>query len=266
MSENVFINDFISTGMYDYFSKGISSTFESHIIECLCDIYDEQQLRSIYEAKNDAAFETLLHTYGLQRNVYDNFLRDTNKYTRFKEENAKDPSVKSDIASKIEESLITMFLHKCLLIEPTAEEITHFENDLLNNFEMIKWHFNTSLNPNRTRGIWDKKKNFLTNEVELIEIKPEYLDEFTYNKYGTSLQEVKKMDPKMVTELNNYIKDKMKEDSIEDNGAMTFRPKKKSGIANSILTTGNGFADAILIASIIATEMSIAIIYLFLHM
>ena len=73
-------------------------------------------------------------------------------------EHQKEPSIKSDIASKIEVSIIIMFIYKCLLIEPTLEEISHFENNLLNNFEMIKFHFSTSLNPNRTRDIWDKKK------------------------------------------------------------------------------------------------------------
>lgn len=264
MDETVFINDFISIGMRDYFKVGTSSTFESHIVECLCDIYGESKVRKVYETRDESAFTSLLHTYGLSRNMYDSFLRDTNKFPKFKMENAKNPSVKSDIASKIEISIIMMFIYKCLLIEPTLEELSHFENNLLNNFEMIKWHFNTSLNPNRTREVWDKKKKMLTDNVELVEIKPEYLDEFTYAKFGTSLQDVKKMDYRMVEELNSYIKDKMNAMTVD--AEKVKPPKSKKIRANTILSTGSGFADAILIASIIATEMSIGLIYLFLHM
>ncbi len=265
MSETVFINDFISAGMFDYFVGKKSNTFESHIVECLADIYGEEKLRRVYEAKDEAGFANLLHTYGLSHSKYDTFLRDTIRFGKFKMEHQKEPSIKSDIASKIEVSIIIMFIYKCLLIEPTLEEISHFENNLLNNFEMIKFHFSTSLNPNRTRDIWDKKKRMLTDNVELIEIKPEYLDEFTYAKFGTSLQDVKKMDYRMVTELNSYIKEKM--ESITIDQPVNKKPKsRKEMFMKTAVSTGSGFADAILIAAIIATEMSIGLIYLFLHL
>lgn len=264
MNETVFINGFISFGMSDYFAKEKGNTFESHIIECLCDIYGKDRIRYVYESENEGAFINLLHSYGLSRNMYDNFIRDTYRFLKFKEENRKDPSIKSDIASKIEVSLITMFLYKCLLFEPTLEELSHFENDLLNNFEMIKFHFNTSLYPNKTREIWDKKKKILSDNVELVEIKPNYLDEITYARFGTSLDDVKKMDYRMVEELNSYIKDKMNAMTIEEG---IIKPeRKKFSFTKTSLSTGSGFADAILIASIIATEMSIGLIYLFLHM
>lgn len=265
MNETVFVNVFISTGMFDYFVQGKSNTFEAHIVECLADIYGEEKLKKVFDAKDEAGFTTLLHTYGLSHNVYDNFLRDTIRYIKFKQEKEKEPSIKSDIASKIEVSIITMFLYKCLLIEPTLEEISHFENNLLNNFEMIKMHFNMSLNPNRTRDIWDKKKRMLTDNVELVEIKPEYLDEFTYAKFGTSLQDVKKMDYRMVTELNKYIKEKMESFTVEEPTRQNPKSLKDFFMKTSV-STGSGFADAILIAAIIATEMSIGLIYLFLHM
>ncbi len=104
----------------------------------------------------------------------------------------------------------------------------------------------------------------LTDNVELIEIKPEYLDEFTYAKFGTSLKDVKKMDYRMVKELNDYIKSKMTVSIPED------RPKDKFSLSNinkrTVLSSGNGYVDGLLIAGIIATEISIGLIYLFLHM
>lgn len=261
---NVFVNEFINLGMVSFFNKTNDNPFERHVIECLCDIYGQDKIKSIFDTKNEEAFYSTLSKYGLSRSNYDNFLRDTIKYEKFKTENKKDPALKSDIASKIEANLIIMFLHKCLLEEPTLEEISHFENDLLNNFEIIKMHFNTSVNPNRTRDIWNKKKRMLEDNVQLVEIKPEYLDEFTYAKFGTSLKDVKQMDYRMVEELNCYIKSKMQLDSEikEEKPKIDF----KSINRNTVLSTGNGFVDAIFIAAIIATEMSIGLIYLFLNM
>ncbi len=265
MNETVFINDFISIGLSDFYKEPHQASFESHIIECLCDIYGKENIKKVYEARDEAGFQNLIFKYGCAKTVYDNFLRDTIKFENFKNENTKDPSVKSDIGSKVEISVITMFLYKCLLLAPSLEEISHFENNLLNNFSIIKWNFNTALNPNRTRDTWEKKKRMLTDNVELVEIKPEYLDEFTYAKFGTSLEDVKKMDYRMVTELNNYIKSKL---TVEASSL----PKRKEPttkwafLNNTVLSTGNGYVDALLIAGIIATEMSIALIYLFLHM
>ncbi len=264
MNNRVFVNEFIELGLKSFFQKDSNNPLERHIVECLCDVYGTDCIKSIYDTHDEGSFTSTLFKYGLSRTNYDNFLRDTIKYEKFRKENAKDPALKSDIASKIEVHLIIMFLHKCLLIEPTLEEIGHFENNLLNNFEIIKLHFNTSINPNRTRDIWNKKKRMLEDNVELVEIKPDYLDEFTYAKFGTSLKDVKQMDYRMVEELNCYIKSKMQLD-------VTKEPEKskldlKSLKRNTVLSTGNGFVDALFIAAIMATEVSIGLIYLFLHM
>jgi hypothetical protein len=200
-------------------------------------------------------------SYGLTQSAFDAFIKATNEYEKFKKQKEEKPSLKTDIASKVEIYVIKMFLYKCLINEPALEELSHFENDLLNNFEIIKMHFNMSLNPNRTREEWDKKKKILVDNVELVEVKPEYLDEFTYARYGIDIGDVKKMDYKMVTELNGYIKSKLMVITPEEP-----KPKRKFDFANTVITSGNGFVDALMIMAIIASEMSIGIIYLFLHM
>ena len=264
MDKSVFINGFISMGMASFFGNTKADIFERHIVECLCDIYGLDRVKAVYNAKDEAGFVNLLHTFGMSKTLYDDLLRDMNKYENFKSENSRDLSVKSDIASKIEVTVIKMFLYKCLLVEPSLEEISHFENDLLNNFEVIKLHFNTSLSPSRTREIWEKKKRMLQDNVELVEIKPKYLDEFTYAKFGTSLKDVKKMDYRMVEELNNYINSKLEITVSEEKPKRSLSDLKLT--RNTVLSSGNGFVDALLIAGVIATEISIGLIYLFLHM
>ncbi len=260
---NDFINKFISIGLNDFFLNNSSSNFEAHIIECLCDIYGQDDIKRAYITRDESLFIDLIYKYGFSKTMYDNFIRDTLKYEVFKQKNAQNPALKSDIASKIEVSVITMFLYKCLLLEPSLEEISHFENNLLNNFAIIKMHFNTSVNPNRTREVWDKKKRMMIENVELIEIKPEYLDEATYTKYGTSLQDVKKMDYRMVNQLNSYIQSKQ---SLEVDGNTKRKSLEiKSLLRNTAISSGNGYVDALIIASIIATGVSLTLIYIFLH-
>ena len=261
MERSNFINEFVSLGMYDYFNGLKENVFERHIIECLCDIYGKDSIKELYENNRENEFATLIHRYGLAPNIYDNFLRDTAKYMKFKKENALDPTKKSNIASAVEASVISMFLYKSLIIEPTLEDLSHFENDLLNDFSVIKLHFNTSLNPNKTRELWEKKKKILSDNVELIEIKPKYLDEFTYARFGTTLKDVKKMDYRMVEELNSYILSKLESMPKDDTDNKTGSIK-----GTTIISSGNGFVDALLITAIIATEMSIGLIYLFLNM
>lgn len=255
--EKKFINEFITLGMNDYFVTG-NNTFERHIIECLIDIYGEKEMKTFYESLDENGFTQLIYKYGLKNTVYENFLRDTMRYETFKVENQNNPLIKSDIASIVESSVINMFITKYLKETPDSESISHFENNLLNNFEVVKMQFSTCLDPNRTRNIWNKKKKILDSNVELIEVKPNYLDEFTYRKFGIDINDVKKMDYRMVKELNRYVIQKQKlKDEID---------KKPGILGNTVLSSGNGKVDALLVASIIATEISILLIYLFIHM
>jgi len=259
MSKSDFINEFISAGLYEYYTLKSTNSFESHIIECLTDIYGTD-IQKNYEENNTDAFEQLIKKYGIKPSLYDSFLRDTAKYEVFKKENLKDPRKKSNIASIIEVNIIMMYLQKSIFIEPTMEEISHFENDLLNNFSIVKLHFNISLEPNRTREYWNRKKRIIFDNVELKEIKPNYLDNFTYARYGINIDDVKKMDYRMVDELNSVIQGRIFRDEPKD---VKVKPKWNM---NTAISTGNGAVDAILMVAIIAAELSIGLIYLFLHM
>lgn len=254
MVEETFINEFLTIGLNDFFENSSSISFEKHIIECLVDIYGMDKIKEVYMSKNVNAFQPLIQKYGLKTNVYENFLRDTRLYETFKKENAKKPNLKSDYASIVEVDIITMFLQKCLVVEPTLEELSHFENNLLNDFSIIKLHYSISKNPNRTREYWNKKKKILMDNVELIEVKPEYLDEYTYARYGIDIKNVKKMDYQMVNELNKYIKNKM--ENKEESG--------NNGSSDLIIASGSGYVNMLLILSIVATILSIGAILIFL--
>lgn len=262
MEEKLFVNEFLTIGMQDYFYKSNATSFERHIIECMTDIYGKEELKALFESRDENKFEELLKSNGFKSNMYTNFIDACNKYESFKIENAKNPAIKSDRASNVEISVISMYLCKFIISTPTLESLSHFENDLLNDFSIIKMHFNTSLNPNKTREYWNQKKHILSNNYDLFEVLPEYLDEFTYAKFGVKLEAVKKMDAKMVEKLNNYIKDKINE---EESQAESKGKQKTKINGNTVLSSGNGYVDALMIVSIIVTEIAIGLIILFLN-
>ena len=262
MASDIFINKFLTVGMNDYFYNGNPSSFERHIIECLIDICESEWLKKAYDNKDEGLFYNVINKYCYTPSLYDQFLQNCRLYQDYEEK--KVPGDKGNIySSYIEMCLIKMFLQKYLNKKPSPEEVSHFENDLLNNFDIIKWHLANNEQPNRTRDEWNKKKKILVDNVVLTEIKPEYLDSYTYAKYGIDLDSVKKMDYRMVSELNEYIKKRMLK---EEENAELDKSKIFKLSPTSIITSGNGFVDAILMMAIIVTELSIGFMYLFLHM
>lgn len=257
MDDKRFINEFFTIGFYDFF-YGNNTSFERHIVECIADIYGKEHIKAYYEKKDENDFQSMIYQYRLKTTVYENVLRDMSKYEAFKKQSANNPALKTDIMSMIESNIITMFITKSLVVKPSEEEISHFENTLLNDFEMIKLHFNKSIDPNYTRQIWTKKKKLLNDNIELVEVKPEFLDAGIYTRFGININDVKNMDYRMVEELNRYVTAKLDMESSKD--------KKQKKNNTTVLSSGNGFVDAITIASIIVTGISSIIIYLFLHM
>ena len=260
MSSKIFVNKFLTIGMNDYFYSGNPASFERHIVECLCDVYGTTYLKKAFDEGNENEFYNTFIKYCAKPELYDQFLQNCREFEE-SIDNATHGD-KNSYGSYIEIILIKLFLRKSLYKKPTAEEISHFENDLLNNFQMIKWHLANNETPNRTREEWNAKKRILSDDVELIEIKPEYLDGYTYAKFGIDLERVKEMDYRMVNELNNYIKTRILESQEETKEI----PKKMKLTPNTVISSGNGFVDALMIVSIIATELSVGLIYSFLHL
>ena len=256
MQDKQFINDFLSIGMYDFF-YGTNKSFERHIVECLSDIYGKNEIKTLYDNHDTDGFQRLIYKYMLKNTVYENFLRDTIRYEEFKKEKEQNPNTKTDIASNIEISIISMFITRYILENPSLETITIFENNLLNNMDIVKFHQENSKKPTCTKELWESKKKILTSDIELVELKPNYLDKSLYEKFGIDFENVKKMDYRMVEELNRYI--------IENKDKQVKDLPKNKWFNKTILSSGNGHVDKLLMAAIIATELSILIIYLFLH-
>lgn len=257
--ESIFINKCLTLGFENYLGNKNTDPFECHVIECLVSIYG-QEIIEAYKEKSLEKFDKIMREYGLSENIYTNFMDNLEALSRFKEVMKSNPNTKTNIFSNIDIDLIKMYEFMSAFVDVTEAQLSSFEASMLKNFEVTKIHFNYSNDPKRVENFFKKERSKFGNSVELKEQTIELLDDLTYSKFGVSINEVKNMDYRMVNQLNNYINDRMSK------GLDTIKPAKKKIRFNSVISSGNGFVDILLILSIIATEVSVGLIYMFLHM
>lgn len=247
----MFINEFINTGLYDYFNDLKSVSFEKHVIECICDIYGKEEIKKAFLTKDQNMFIDLIKSFGYPDNYYTRFLGYTMDYIKFKDEMKTNPEAKTNVLSRIEAELITMFSYKWMLDKVSPADIERFEKDLLSNFEVIRLNMNHSIDPNIIRTIWEKQKHDIQNSISLKKEEASFLETGVYQKFDLDINDVKQMDYRMVNQLNKSIIDKLKEPEEE---------VKKSFQQKFVLSSGNGFVDILMMVSIIGTIASIGII------
>ena len=248
----MFINEFITIGLNDYFNDLKAVSFEKHVIECICDIYGKEEIKKVFLTKDQNAFIDIIKSFGYPDNYFTRFLSYTIEYEKFKETLKTNPEAKTNILSRIEAELITMFSYKWMLDKVTDADIERFEKDLLNDFEVIRMKFNHSMDPNIIKTIWSKQKHDLQNSISLNKAETSFLETAVYKKFDLNKEDVQKMDYRMVEQLNKSITDKLKE-APEEIVKKPFRQK-------FVLSSGNGFVDILMMVSIIGTIASIGII------
>ena len=254
----IFINEFLTIGFNDFINKTKNNIFEYYVIECLHAIYG-QSLIEAYNNKQAYEFEKIIKKYKLNQTIYEDFMDNLIAYENFKKSLITNPIQKTEVLSNIQIDIIKMIKHKTVFENITDAQMAGFENIFLNDMEIKKYTFNYSIDPNKVLKYYKSEKRSFSEDVILEEEKPNLLDEFTYARFGVSYDDVKDMDYRMINKLNDYIKNKLESNNVPTAIKQRFR-------INSVLTSGSGAVDALLIIAIIATEISIGLIYLFLHM
>ena len=254
-----FINEFITLGLDSYFNKNDDNIFEKHIIECLFYIYGKDFIKLVYDKCCEETFICEIRKYDLPAFIYSNLLGDMLKYEEFKKSYESGKALKTDVVGKIESKIITMFKYKTMFVNTSLEEINKFETLLLKDFEIKILRYNFSLDPDETNKLWNKEKKNIINSVELKRVNVDFLDPYLYVKYGTTYENVSKMDYRMVQRLNEYI---------ENSEAMNKESKieKRKDLLHIPLTSGYKALDALIISSVIVTELSLGAIILFLNL
>lgn len=224
----------------NFFTKGFSdteSTFEKYIVNCLKFIFGEKIIEEIKESNNIEILQEYIDQKYKDPKLYESFIKDIMNYEKecSNSNSISLPNIKGAIISDI----INMYVYLNITKELSLEEIKSFE-ELLYSIKI----------PKQTKEYWKQKKILIQNEITLVEIKPVLLPEKRYEQAGLKIDDVKKMDSRMIKKLNDYIESKIPE------------PKKQS---NLVLDSGSGFVNILLISSIIVTEISVGLIYFLLR-
>ena len=254
--DNVFINNFINSGISNYLlikdNKDYEKEhiFEVHIIKCLCKIYGEINIINPYRIKNENSFKSNIIMYGYKLKDMEEFFKLLDDYTEWL--NSEKAVGKTDVTSKIEISLINMIIEKNKEVKFDKDEIEYFNAffDPVNN-NLAKLHDLITVDINKVPMYWNEKKELLKNTTKLKLVKKDLLSSSTYEKYGLEQNDVAKMSEDKVKDVNESILEKEKEEQKRNK---KFVPK------SLIITSGNGFVDILMLLSIMTTEIVIGVL------
>jgi len=253
----VFINESIHNGLLQYSKHiGKQSLHQVHIFEfwvtrVLVNIYGEENILGTFKAENDKKFKKNLTIYGLKQTEVTQFINLMEEYDNWL--NSPYLVSKTDLPTKIEAILIKMVSLKAKKEKTSKEELDEYyvffdpiKGDLAKykDFVVADKTITPSLWREERAALEGKKKTKVTSEL---------LPASDYKRFGLDIGEVKYLEKDKIEEINTRI---LEEQSSDDEKAV-FDPKKL------ILTSGSGFVDTLVLLSIIATQIFIALLIAF---
>ena len=247
----MFINNFFTAGLKKYFSNNKISSFETHVIACICDIYGEDEVKKLYINKDQTGFIELIKKYGYPENYYVRLVSLTLEYENYLINLRKNPELKTNVYNKIEAELIKMVGFKWMMDELTNQELIKFENDLINDFEIIKFKYNSSTEPEATKELWEARKKEFRNSIKLETAKIDFLSDEVYKQFNLEIDDVKDMDYRMVERLNKSIIQKMQEPPEE-------KPKEKK--SKFVLANATGKINFVMMVCILLLIAAVGIV------
>ena len=262
MLMNIFINNAIHSGILNYLAaqenKEIDKVhiFEYWVVKVLVTIYGEVNIINPFNHGDADGFKNNLCSYGLKENEANNFINYLSEYDKW----LNNPNLvgKTDIPTKIETLLISMVILKNSNQTLDDEDIKFFDGffDPVEG-DMARLNDLIILDKTTIPKLWRRKKVQFEGGFLLKTIEIDLLPASDYKRYGLSIDEVKQLDDLKIKEINDKISAEDAANEATSGGRDKFDPRKL------ILTSGSGFADTIVLLSIIATEIMIALLIAF---
>lgn len=250
----MFVNNAITNGINAYLKKSnnetypLSNSFELKVIELLIKIYGHINILNPYKLMNVDSLKTNLMIYGATKDEIEKLFSLLNDYNEWLNSNSKE---KNNIIKEIYEILsdLVIYKNKSTIIE--SEEMKYYEDFFSINDPKIKQIVDMcAKNKDELLNVWPEK--VAESKKEKPKEEPLFLSEEEYEKYGVYLEDVKKLPENKIRELNEQIKIKNEDNA---NGGTT---KEKPW--QLVLTSGNGYVDALVLFSIMCTEIMVGII------
>ena len=252
---NIFVNPSITNGINAYIAKtnnkdySLEHYFELEIVEFLIKVYGKINILNPYQINSIDSLKSNLMVYGLNEEYVQKIFILLNEYNLWLNSKTRE---KNNIIKDIFEILSEMVILKNKQTVVTSEEMKYYEDFLtLKDNRIKKIAELASNNIDDIIKVWPSKVE--ENSKSQIKEEPVMLSESTYEKYGISLEDVKKLPEDKLKDLNAEI-NKRNENDQTGGGTTKEKPWQL------VLTSGNGFVDALVLFSIMCTEIMIGII------
>lgn len=248
------MNKEIELGVKDYLLKkqnpdsSVTYYFEYAIVDFLIRLYGSINIMNPYQLKSDESLKNNLVIYGASMEKVNELFILLDEYGNWLQSKTKE---KNGVVDKIFNILGDLVKSKRESNTISEEDLKYFESFF-------------SLKDNKLRALVDmiseNKESILSIWPNIIKEKePEkpkeesiYLPKEKYEEYGIDFEEVEKLTQEKVKELNAEILKREKNDN--PGGTTKDKPLKL------VLSSGNGFVDALVLLSIMCTEIMLGVI------
>lgn len=248
------MNNEIELGIKSYLFKSqnpdssITYYFEYAVIDFLIHMYGKINIINPYQLKSDESLKNNLVIYGAPIEEINELFILLGEYSNWLKSKTKE---KNDIVDKIFKILSNLVICKKESVTISEEELKYYEaffnlkdNKLRAIVEMI------SESKDNIISLWPN----IIKEKEVAKPKEEtvYLSKQKYEAYGIDIEEVESLPLDKVKALNAEI---LKRDKNDNSGGTT-----KDKPLKLVLSSGNGFVDALVLLSIMCTEIMLGVI------
>ena len=260
MEKGVFINEAFTYAISEYLSsknnpEGIKyNSFFVVVVRLLTIIYDELDILTPYNLKDENGFINNLKKYGYAEENIHEFKRLLQKY--YENENESQFII-------IQKMLVDMFAKKKVTLKISNKEIENFKVLLYSPYSdnMLRVSYNFMMAKDPEEVLIYFKKQMATHQKKEIARPKETLNLEAYEILQYSLDDIKSMNADELDEVNkkiyNYFDinaNAINKNYLLDKAVFDFKHPKTS------LSTGNGYVDILFILAIIATIAMVLLI------
>ncbi len=270
MEDSIFVNDAINEAIKKYIEckdKPENENFDSFlviVIRALILIYGELDIMNPYRTHNEISlggFDANLKKFGLSQDLVDEFKQQCLIF--YQNENNLTEEKTSFL--KIQEILIDMLVMKKKHVFISDDEIKEFQNLLYfaedSNAKKLELYNKLTPNSKEIMNYLSSQLFSLNHNFNLREYKDIVLDKEAYQLAGYNIVEVMNMKEDEILNINNkvyhFFRIKETDKNKEKRLASAILYYKKYGNA---LTSGNGYVDTLLLASVVATAFLVIIL------
>jgi hypothetical protein len=251
----IFVNEAITNGINIYLGNYsdqnflLSHYFEYKVIELLARVYGKINITNPYQIHSEFKFRDNLMIYGAKKEDIVSLISLLDDYNSWLKSVSRD---KNDIVENIFYILSKLVILKERSVGLLEEDREYYDNFFSLKDNRIDFIVKISGDKDRVLEAFKKGEDDINNAPKEEEVK--YLTEDEYEKYGIFFNEVKSLSKDKLKRLNNEIISREESNSANSGGTQKTSPLQY------VLTSGNGFVDALVLLSIMCTELMVGII------